>query len=462
MHPLDDAPELCRLGAADLARRYAAGLSPVEVTRAVLDRARQVNERCGAFTFLDADGALTAARASEARWRAGAPLSPIDGVPTTIKDIVYVRGWTVRYGTTAVPGIAAEEDAPSVGLLRAAGAVLVGLTATPEFGWKALTDSTATGITRNPWDLSRTPGGSSGGAAAAAALGAGALHLGTDGGGSIRIPSSFCGIAGLKPTFGRVPAYPASPFGTVAHIGPMARSVEDLALMLDVFSARDLRDWHQSPLPFPPAMPLAERPARGLRLGVWATPPEGTVDPSVRALFDRALARLAAAGAVLEEIVLPAADLPALFRTHWFAGAAARLAAVPAERHAAIDPGLQAIAQAGARLSALELIAAHGARATFGASFDRLLAGHDALISPAVTVPPFAAGEEVPPGSGMTRWIEWAGFSYPVNLAQAPACVIPGGVSPEGLPIGLQIVGRRGDDGGVLAIAKTVLDATRS
>ncbi|MBN9508770.1 MAG: amidase [Alphaproteobacteria bacterium] len=462
MHPLDDAPDLCRLGAADLARRYAAGLSPVEVTRAVLDRARQVNERCAAFTFLDEEGALATARASEARWRAGAPLSSIDGVPTTIKDIVYVRGWTVRYGTTAVPGIAAEEDAPSVGLLRSAGAVLIGLTATPEFGWKALTDSTVSGITRNPWDLSRTPGGSSGGAGAAAVLGAGALHLGSDGGGSIRIPSSFCGIAGLKPTFGRVPAYPASPFGTVSHVGPMARSVDDLALMLDVFSARDLRDWYQCPLPFPPATPLAERPTRGLRLGVWASPPEGAVDPAVRTVFDRALARLTAAGVVLEEIALPAADLPALFRTHWFAGAAARLAAVPAERHASMDAGLQEIAQAGARLSALELIAAHGARAAFGASFDRLLAAHDALISPAVAVPPFAAGVEVPPGSGMTRWIEWAGFSYPVNLAQAPACVIPGGTSPGGLPIGLQIVGRRGDDGGVLAIAKTVLGATQS
>jgi aspartyl-tRNA(Asn)/glutamyl-tRNA(Gln) amidotransferase subunit A len=462
MHPLDDAPELCRLAATELARRYAAGLSPVDVARAVLDRARQINERCRAFTFLDEEGALAAARAAEARWRAGTALGPLDGVPTTIKDILLVRGWTTRYGTTAVPGITPEEDAPSVGLLRAAGAVLIGLTATPEFGWKALTDSTASGITRNPWDLAGTPGGSSGGAAAAAALGAGALHLGTDGGGSIRIPSSFCGIAGLKPTFGRVPAHPASPFGTVAHIGPMARSVEDLALMLDVLSARDLRDWHQSPLAFPPAMPLAVRPARGLRLGVWTVPPEGTVEPPVRALFERALGQLAAAGAILEEITLPAADLPGLFRTHWFAGAAARLAAVPAERHRLIEPGLREIAEAGARLSALELIAAHGARAAFGAAFDRLLARHDALISPAVAVLPFAAGAEVPPGRGMTRWIEWAGFSYPVNLAQAPACVVPGGISPEGLPVGLQIIGRRGEDGNVLALAQTVLDATRS
>jgi aspartyl-tRNA(Asn)/glutamyl-tRNA(Gln) amidotransferase subunit A len=455
--PLDDAPEVCRFGAAELTQRYADGsLSPVEATRTALDRAAAIQPRFNAFSHLDPDGALAAARASEARWRAGAPLGPLDGVPTTIKDIVWVRGWTVRYGTRAVPGVRAEEDAPAVALLRAAGAVLIGLTTTPEFGWKALTDSALTGITRNPWNPARTPGGSSGGAAVAAACGAGVLHLGTDGGGSIRIPAGFTGVVGHKPSFGRVPAYPASPFGTVAHIGPIARSVQDAALMLQTMSGRDLRDWHQWPLTAPPVHPLAERSLAGLRLAVWQTPPRGGVAPDVAAAFARVLDRIAAAGAALERIELPGSDLWELFSTHWYAGAAARLSAVPAERLDEVESGLREIAAAGARLSAIELIAAQGRRAEFGAALDRMLAEYHGMISPAVALTAFAAGEEVPPGSGLARWTEWAGFSYPINLAQAPATVVPCGFGAGGMPVGLQVVGRRGDDAGVLALAEAL------
>ena len=455
--PLDDAPELCRLSAAALTRRYAdRSFSPVEATAAALARAEAIQPRFNAFRHLDPEGALAAARAAEARWQRGEPLSPLDGVPVTIKDIVWVRGWTVRYGTRTLPGVTAAEDAPAVALLRAAGAVLLGLTTTPEFGWKAVTDSALTGITRNPWNAARTSGGSSGGAAVAAACGAGVLHLGTDGGGSIRIPAGFCGVVGHKPTFGRVPAYPASPFGTVAHLGPIARSAADAALMLQAMSGRDLRDWHQSPWPLPPVAPLAPRPLGGLRVAVWETPPHGTVAPDVRAAFTAALDAIADAGAVLVRVTLPGEDLWELFNLHWHSGAAARLAGVPAGVLALVEPGLRAIAEAGARLSAIELIAAQGRRAAFGAAFDRMLADHDVLVSPAVAVAAFAAGEEVPPGSGLGRWTEWAGFSYPVNLAQAPATVVPGGFVADGLPAGLQVVGRRGDDAGVLAVAEAM------
>lgn len=455
--PLDDAPELCRLGAADLTRRYAdRSLSPVEATQAALDRAAQIQPLFNAFSHLDPEGALAAARESEARWLAGAPRGPLDGVPTTIKDIVWVRGWTVRYGTRAVPGVQAAEDAPAVALLRDAGAVLLGLTTTPEFGWKALTDSALTGITRNPWDASRAAGGSSGGAAVAAACGAGVLHLGTDGGGSIRIPAGFCGVVGHKPTFGRVPAYPASPFGTVAHIGPIARSVADAALMLQAMSGRDLRDWHQSPWKLPPVAPLAPRSLHGLRVAVWETPPSGTVAPDVRATFGRALDRITNAGAVLTRVALPGSDLWELFSLHWHSGAAARLRNVPPASLPLVEPGLREIAAAGARLSAVELIEAQARRATFGAAFEQMLAAHDVLVSPAVALTAFAAGEEVPPGSGLGRWTEWAGFSYPINLAQAPATVVPAGFGEGGLPAGLQVVGRRGDDAGVLAAAEAI------
>jgi aspartyl-tRNA(Asn)/glutamyl-tRNA(Gln) amidotransferase subunit A len=223
-------------------------LSPVEVTRACLDRMARWNDSLHAFCLIDAEGALAAARESEVRWQSGEPRGLLDGVPATIKDLVLTRGWTARRGShTTESHPPAAADAPATARLREAGAVLLGSTTTPEFGWKAVTDNPLGHVARNPWDTGRTPGGSSGGAAVAAALGMGALHIGTDGGGSIRIPSSFCGIVGLKPTFGRVPAWPLSPFGTVAHLGPMTRTVEDAALMLTVISRPDIRDWHALP-----------------------------------------------------------------------------------------------------------------------------------------------------------------------------------------------------------------------
>jgi amidase/aspartyl-tRNA(Asn)/glutamyl-tRNA(Gln) amidotransferase subunit A len=309
------------------------------------------------------------------------------------------------------------------------------------------------GITRNPWNPERTPGGSSGGAAVAAATGAGVLHLGTDGGGSIRIPAGFTGLVGHKPTFGRVPAYPASPFGTVAHIGPIARSVADASLMLDVMSGRDTRDWYQSPLPYPATSPVRPRGFAGLRVGVWDTPPRGAVAPDVRTAFDAALSRLSDAGAVLHPVSLPGTDLWDLFNAHWYTGAATRLRAIPADRLGEVEAGLREVAEIGNRYSATDLVRAQTARALYGGAFDGLFADLDVIVSPAVAVTGFAVGHEVPPGSGLSRWTEWAGFSYPINLAQAPACVVPCGFGEAGMPVGLQFVGRRGDDGGVLAAA---------
>jgi aspartyl-tRNA(Asn)/glutamyl-tRNA(Gln) amidotransferase subunit A len=452
--PLADADPLSRADAATLAMLYGRGeASPVEAVSSALARAEAIQPAFNAFPRILHDEALAAARESERRWQGGRPRGPLDGVPTTIKDIVWIKNHATRYGSRA-PAVESVEDAPAVALLREAGAVIIGITTTPEFGWKALTDGPLTGISRNPYDPALTPGGSSGGAAVAAATGAGTLHLGTDGGGSIRIPAAFTGIVGHKPTFGRVPAYPASAFGTVAHIGPMARSVADAALMLDAMSGRDFRDWFQNPLPFKPAVGEAAASLVGLRLGVWDRPPFGTVEPEVARDFAAACATLERAGANLRPIALPPdEDLLGLFQTLWFTGAAARLAGLPPGALAEVDPGLLEIAEEGRAVSATRLIQANGRRAVFGAGVDVLLAEHDAIISPACAVRPFAAGAEVPEGSGLTRWTQWAGFSYPVNLAQAPACVIPSGLAVMGVPAALQIIGPRGGDGRVLAIA---------
>src|SRR6218665_1304676 len=266
-----------------------------------------------------------------------------------------------------------------------------------------------------------TCGGSSGGAAVAAATGAGVLHLGTDGGGSIRIPASFCGIVGLKPTFGTVPAYPASAFGTVAHIGPMARSVDDAAAMLRAMSGRDLRDWAQGWMHAAP-QPLHDGELAKARIGYWTTPPSGALCPEVGAAVEFAVSQLRAAGARVERVDLPGKDLHRMFQAHWFASAAHRLAGISAAEQSGMDAGLRQVASAGARLSAPDLVAQQIGRAHFAAAMDRLLTEFDFLVSPAASILPFSAGLEVPQGSGLSRWTEWAGFSYPINLSQQPAC----------------------------------------
>ena len=451
--PSADAPELCRLGAAELGRRYADGsLSPVEVAEAALARAETVQAAHNAFTVIDHKGAMAAAEAAASRWRMRAPASPIDGVPTTIKDIVWVAGHTIHYGSNSPPVVPAH-DSPAVARLRAAGAVLLGLTTTPEFGWKAVTDSPYSGVTTNPWNAALTPGGSSGGAAAAAAAAAGVLHLGTDGGGSIRIPASFTGIFGLKPSFGRIAAYPPSAFGTVAHIGPLARSVEDAALMLDVMAGRDPLDWTQAPGSMP-GLELSSFDFAGKRIGYWGEPPRGPIDREVQATVDEAVAAIQAAGAGIETITLPDHEqLFDVFAGHWLVGAAARVAALPPEATRRLDPGLLAAAASGAAMDILDHVRATQARVAFGRAMDALLDTFDLVVSPATGIAAFAAGHEVPPGSGLERWTEWAGFSYPINLSQQPACSIPCGLTTDGRPVGLQLIGPRGADARVLAAA---------
>src|SRR6516225_1630962 len=223
-------------------------LSPVEVTRLLLDRLDILQPRINAFCVVDRDGALAAARQSEGRWQRGEAVGRLDGVPVTIKDLVLMRGFPTLRGSRLVdPEQNWSEDAPATARLREAGAIILGKTTTPEFGWKALGDSPLTGITRNPWNPARTPGGSSAGAAAACAAGIGPLHVGSDGAGSIRIPAAFTGLFGLKPSFGRVPAYPLSAMGLLSHVGPIARTVADAALMLTVLSGPDDRDPYALP-----------------------------------------------------------------------------------------------------------------------------------------------------------------------------------------------------------------------
>jgi aspartyl-tRNA(Asn)/glutamyl-tRNA(Gln) amidotransferase subunit A len=433
----------------------AKTLSPVEVTRAALERIEALQPVYNAFAFIGAEQALDAARASEQRWLRGAPVGRVDGLPTTVKDLLLCRGWPTRRGSlTVAPDQPWDEDSASVARLREQGAVFLGKTTTPEFGWKGVTDSPLTGITRNPWNPALTPGGSSGGAAVAAAFGMGALHLATDGGGSIRIPAAMCGLFGFKPTFGVVPVHPHSPALTLWHQGPIARTVADAALMLNVISAPDARDFYAAP-PFGiDFLAGLDDGIRGLRIGYSRAPGRAKVDAGVAAAVDAAATRFAALGAELEEIDLPLDDVMSIMQPMWAVALAVAIEPMSAARRALLDPPVRELAEPGLAMSALQYRAIERQREAFARRISGLHERFDLLLTPQLATTAFAAGHEVPPGSGLTRWWEWSPFTCAFNLTQQPAASVPCGFTAAGLPVGLQLVGRRFDDATVLRAAR--------
>ena len=448
--------EIAFLSALDLLAQYRRKvLSPVEATKAALAQIEALNPKLNAFCLVDADAALAAARASEARWLRGEPIGVVDGVPVSVKDLLLVRGWPTLRGSKLVERNQPwTEDAPAVAKLRAAGAVLIGKTTTPEFGWKALGDSPLTGITRNPWNPAHTPGGSSAGAAVAAATGMGALHIGTDGGGSIRIPASFTGIFGIKPTFGRVPAYPPSYFGLVAHVGPMTRTVADAALMLSVMAGYEDRDPYSLPSDGRDYTVGLEGGVRGVRIGYSATLGYAQVEPEVRDGVARAAETFAELGATVEAVDPGFASPRDAFTTLWTTGAAKLLAGLPADRRGEMDPGLREAAAFGATKSALDWLDADAARAALGQTMAAFHRRYDLLLTPSVAVPALPVGYDLHDPTRARHWIDWTPFSYPFNMTRQPAANVPCGLTAKGLPIGLQLVGRLHEDGAVLRAAR--------
>ncbi|MCK5275962.1 MAG: amidase [Alphaproteobacteria bacterium] len=455
MKDANAAAEIAYLSVAELTARYRDGsLSPRDVLGAVMARIDAFNDAVNAFRFVDREGAEKAAAESEARWMKGEPLGPLDGVPASVKDILWVKGWTTTYGSLVLADKApATEDAPCVARLREAGAILLGMTQSPETGWKGVTDSPAHGITRNPWNLERTPGGSSGGAAAAAALGMGALHIGTDGGGSIRIPAAFTGLFGIKASFGRVPAYPASAFGTVSHVGPLTRTVEDAALMLNCMTRPDARDWYSLPYDGLDFTDGLENGVKGLKIAFSPTLGYARVDPEIAALVRKAVEELARLGAEVEEVD-PGFDCPReIFHKLWFPSAAFRTKHLSDDQRKQLDPGLQEIVEQSRAWDLTDFMQATLDRAALGVHMRKFHEKYDLLLTPTLPVPAFHAGDEVADKT-QTRWTDWAAFTYPFNLTQQPAASIPCGFTKTGLPASLQIVGRMHDEPTVLRAAR--------
>ncbi|WP_437535116.1 amidase [Sorangium sp. So ce726] len=454
-----------------LALYRSRSASPVEALRAVLAHVERHGAPLNAFVLLDEERALEAARASEARWARGEPVGRLDGVPVSVKDLLLTRGWPTRRGSRTVDAAGPwTEDAPAVARLREHGAVLFGKTTTSEFGLKGLGDSPLTGFTRNAWDPRRTPGGSSAGAVTAVAAGFGPLAVGTDGGGSIRVPSAFSGVVGCKPTFGRVPAHPASVVGVPPHVGPIARTVGDAALLLSVLSGPDDRDPFRAPPPREDALYLGALVAveapdaldapdtlgpsdalnasdvrflRRVRVGVSATLGYVDLPGETRSRFDAAVALLRRLGAEVEEVAPPFDDPGGVLRTLFAARAAHTVRDLGPEQRARLDPAVQNAAAQGEALSAVAYLEAERQRAELALTMAAFHRRFDLLVTPtSAGAAPLIDGGALP-----------ASFAAPFSLTRQPAVSVPMGLTSAGLPLGLQIVGRHFEEALVLRAA---------
>ena len=448
--------DIAMQSATELLKLYRSKqLSPVEVTKAALAQISMHDPQLNAFCYVDEDAALAAAGESESRWQKGAPKGLLDGVPTAIKDVILTKGWPTLRGSRIVSKDQTwNEDAPCTARLREHGAILLGKTTTPEFGWKGVTDSPLTGVTRNPWNPTMTPGGSSGGSAAAIATSMCALAIGSDGGGSIRIPAGFTGIYGIKPSFGRVPVAPQSPFGTVSHVGPMTRTVTDAAVMLTVISKPDHRDWYSLPDDDANYSVDLEDGIKGLRIAFSPTLGFVSVDAEVAAVVSKAVGVFEDLGAHVEQVD-PGFDNPYdIFCKLWFSGAANLTRVFTPQQRTQLDPGLVEIATHGADISLLNYLQAVKRREALGQHMRLFHQRYDLLLTPTLPIPAFAANQEVADPKTQSRWCDWTPFSYPFNLTQQPAASIPCGTTKAQLPVGLQIVGPQYNDALVLRASR--------
>ena len=446
MTPLHD------LSAIELLAAYRSkALSPVEVTRSVLAHMHKWEPHLHATWALEGDEALAQAEASQARWLKRAPLGALDGVPVTIKENIATKGVPVPVGTAATELVPAAADAPPAARLREAGAVILCKTTMPDYGMLSSGLSSFHKLARNPWDLSKNPGGSSAGAAAAAAAGYGPLHVGTDIGGSVRLPAGWCGIFTLKPSLGRIPIFP--PYaGRVA--GPMTRSVADSALMMATLSLPDDRDTMSLPYQAIEWQGL-ERDIKGLRIGLLMDAGWGiAVEPEVRAAVEAAARTFEAAGAIVTPIkpFMSRAMIDGM-DDFWRTRSWMDMCALPEARRAKVLPYITEWARGGAGLSGERVFRGYS---QMGAMREAAIAAtrpFDVLLSPTAPMPAFAAEWAGPTNDPATPF-EHIAFTLPYNMSEQPAASINCGYTANGLPIGLQIVGQRFDDLGVLQVSR--------
>ena len=449
--------EICRMSVAEMADAVKAKrLSPVEIVDAVLHRIEELNPRVNAYCTLAVENSRKQAIEAEAAVMRGEELGSLHGVPVSIKDLIFTKDIRTTGGSKIYENFIPQQDAIIVQRLQAAGAIIIGKTNTSEFGWMAITDNLLFGATRNPWNLELTPGGSSGGAAASVASCMGSLAIGSDGGGSIRIPSSFCGVFGFKPSFGRVPRYPSFPgWEALSHIGPITRTVKDAALAMEVIAGRDDRDPFSLPSTGLSCLPFLDGDLKGLRVAWSKDLGYATVDPQVLKITEAAVKTFATLGCSIE-----AADPELTSPERAYSGyVGVRLAAVLQDKlgewRDRIDPGLVRFIERNKDKSAIEHARDWFEMLEYWNGICPFFEKYDLLLTPTVAVPPFKLGGFGPreiAGSKVSP-IGWMAFSYPFNITGQPAASVPCGWTDEGLPVGLQIVGRRFDDVTVLRAA---------
>ena len=449
----------CFMSAGELHAAYGTGeLSPVEVTKAILTQVELRNKSVNAFTHLDEESALSSAARSESRWARGEPLGPLDGVPATVKDNCITSGWPALVGSlTTDPDQTWDFDAPCVARLRETGAVLVGKTTTPEYCWKGATDSPRNGITCNPWDITRAAGGSSGGAAAALAAGMCTIAIGNDGGGSIRTPASFCGVVGVKPTFGRIPVGAREAFSssiTAVH-GPMTRSVEDAAALMNALCRTGPDDGFNAPLRDDFLLEV-NAGVQGLRIAYSPTLGYAReVDPPISEAVRTAVELISSLDAIVEERD-PDLDWPIdVYNTIAWVPQAHSLGPVVARHADVMDPDLVQIVREGEAITKNQYLDALTSRVQIAGNLGRFLSGFDLLVTPSIPLDPPRAGDHMPEGFSDPREMnDWLPYSSIFNLTGQPAVTVPCGLTPNGLPIGLQFIGRLQADGLVLRAAR--------
>jgi aspartyl-tRNA(Asn)/glutamyl-tRNA(Gln) amidotransferase subunit A len=430
-------------------------LSPVELTEATLARIEAVNPKLNAYCLVTADLARVLAREAEIAVMKAEPLGPLHGLPVSLKDVIFTKGIRTTGGSRLFAEAVPEEDSVAVGRLRAAGAVILGKTNTSEFAHKAITTNPMFGVTRNPWDLTLTPGGSSGGAAAAVASGLGPLALGTDGGGSVRIPAAFCNVFGFKPSYGRVPEHPSFPgWDHVGHTGPITRTVRDAALLLDAVAGSDDRDRRSLPSDPGSYLEACAGDVKGLHVAWTADLGYAALDPEVRTLCENAAADFEEKLGCHVEVVNPAWEniedaFVTIVAAQFFAAWSDQLP----DAESRMDGSLVKFIRKGGAVSTREYLRACARVDTYWQEAQTFLQRFDLLLTPTVAVPPFPIDGRPPreiDGQEVSL-LGWMPFTYPFNLTGQPAASVPAGFTPEGRPVGLQIVGQRHADRVVLA-----------
>ncbi len=434
-------------------------VSPVEVMKQTLARIERINPTLNAFVTMQAEEAMCSATKVEEALMRGEGVGPLFGVPLHVKDNLFVAGSRTTFGSKLMEKNVTSDDCPAVERLRKAGMIVIGRTNTPEYGWKGVTDNRVFGITRNPWNTALTPGGSSGGASAAVAAGLGPIGLGTDGGGSLRIPASFCGVFGFKASFGRIPNWPGSGGAMLRHIGAITRTVGDMATSLDVIAGPDSRDLLSLPATGECYSASLDCGIRGKRIAYSPNLGYARIEPEVAAICQRAAVRFAEAGAIVEEVKLDWRDPYDAWSVFFFGTAAASLEKKLLTQGELLDPGLLRVVEQGLKLRGVDFANALAARHDFWESVRRVYERFDLLLCPTLPVPPFKVGQDdADPIDGETEKLgplQWTRFTYPFNLTGQPAASVPAGWTKSGLPVGLQIIGNRFADLLVLQAARS-------